>query len=68
MSSYLPTPQRKACNCEDPCISTDDVYYAGPNLPGSGIQTNTILTEALEIMDNEILMLKEALYNLTNTI
>jgi hypothetical protein len=51
MSSYPPTPQRKACNCEDPCISTDDVYYAGPNLPHSGINTYNVLTEVIEKLD-----------------
>lgn len=51
MSSYLPTPQRKSCNCSDPCISTDDVYYAGPNLPNSGINTNNLLTEVIEKLD-----------------
>lgn len=51
MSSYPPTPQRKACNCEDPCISTDDVYYAGPNLPNSGINTYNVLTSVIEKLD-----------------
>ena len=51
MSSYLPTPQRKACDCSDPCISTDDVYYAGPNLPNSGINTYNVLTEVIEKLD-----------------
>ena len=51
MSSYPPTPQRKACNCSDPCISTDDVYYAGPNLPNSGINTYNVLTEVIEKLD-----------------
>jgi len=48
---YPPIPQRKSCNCEDPCISTDDVYYAGPNLPNSGVNTNDILTEVIEKLD-----------------
>lgn len=48
---YPPIPQRKNCNCEDPCISTDDVYYAGPNLPNSGINTSDILTEVIEKLD-----------------
>ena len=52
MSSYPPVPQRKNCNCEDPCISTDDVYYAGPNLPNSGVNTNDILTSVIEKLDN----------------
>ena len=51
MSSYPPTPQRKACDCSDPCISTDDVYYAGPNLPNSGINTYNVLTEVIEKLD-----------------
>jgi hypothetical protein len=51
MSSYPPIPQRKACNCSDPCISTDDVYYAGPNLPNSGINTYNVLTEVIEKLD-----------------
>lgn len=51
MSSYPPTPQRKSCNCEDPCISTDDVYYAGPNLPNSGINTYNVLTSVIEKLD-----------------
>jgi hypothetical protein len=49
--SYPPTPQRKACNCSDPCISTDDVYYAGPNLPNLGVNTNDLLTEVIEKLD-----------------
>jgi hypothetical protein len=49
--SYPPTPQRKSCNCSDPCISTDDVYYAGPNLPNSGINTYNVLTEVIEKLD-----------------
>ena len=52
MSSYPPVPQRKNCNCEDPCVSTDDVYYAGPNLPNSGVNTNDILTSVIEKLDN----------------
>jgi len=51
MSHYPPIPQRKSCNCEDPCISTDDVYYAGPNLPYSGINTYNVLTEVIEKLD-----------------
>jgi hypothetical protein len=51
MSHYPPIPQRKACNCSDPCISTDDVYYAGPNLPNSGINTYNVLTEVIEKLD-----------------
>ena len=58
---------KKSCNCEDPCICTDNIYYSGPNLPGSGIQTNTILTVALEMLDNQILSLKEEIFNLTST-
>ena len=46
--SYPPIPQRKACDCSDPCISTDDVYYAGPNLPNSGINTYNVLTSVIE--------------------
>lgn len=49
--NYPPTPQRKACDCSDPCISTDDVYYAGPNLPNSGINTYNVLTEVIEKLD-----------------
>lgn len=48
---YPPIPQRKSCNCEDPCISTDDVYYAGPNLPNSGINTNDLVTVVIEKLD-----------------
>jgi hypothetical protein len=49
--SYPPTPSKKSCNCEDACISTDDVYYAGPNLPNSGINTYNILTSVIEKLD-----------------
>ena len=49
--SYPPTPQRKSCDCSDPCISTDDVYYAGPNLPNSGVNTSDLLTEVIEKLD-----------------
>jgi hypothetical protein len=49
--NYPPTPTNKSCNCSDPCISTDDVYYAGPNLPNSGVNTNDLLTEVIEKLD-----------------
>jgi hypothetical protein len=49
--NYPPTPQRKTCDCSDPCISTDDVYYAGPNLPNSGINTYNVLTSVIEKLD-----------------
>ena len=48
---YPPIPQRKSCDCNDPCISTDDVYYAGPNLPNSGINTYNSVTLAIEKLD-----------------
>lgn len=64
---YPPIPPKKSCECNDPCISTDIVYYNGPNLPGTGIQNGTELTIALELMDNEILLLKEVLFNFTTT-
>jgi hypothetical protein len=48
---YPPIPQRKSCDCSDPCISTDDVYYAGPNLPNSGVNTSDLLTEVIEKLD-----------------
>jgi hypothetical protein len=48
---YPPIPPRKSCNCEDPCISTDDVYYAGPNLPNSGVNTSDLLTVVIEKLD-----------------
>lgn len=42
------------CNgCPDPgLIPTDNVYYSGNYLPNLGIQPNTILTQALVIIDN----------------
>ena len=55
------------CKCNQECVDSDAVKYTGPNLPGTGIQTGTNLTDALEIIDNEILLLKEALFNLTTT-
>lgn len=56
------------CKCSQHCVDSDAVKYTGPNLPGTGIQTNTNLTIALEMIDNEILLLKEALFNITTTI
>lgn len=32
-------------------LSSDSLYYAGPNLPYTGIQTNDDITEALQKID-----------------
>lgn len=32
-------------------LASDDVYYSGPDLPNSGIETTNILTEALQKLD-----------------
>ncbi len=32
-------------------IRTEDVYYSGPNLPYTGIQTATLVTEAIQRID-----------------
>lgn len=32
-------------------ISSDNLYYSGPNLPYTGIQTGDTLTEALQKID-----------------
>ena len=36
-----------------PCLPlrSEDVYYSGPNLPYTGIQTSMLLTEALQRID-----------------
>lgn len=33
-------------------LSSDDITYSGPNLPYTGIQTDTTLTEALQRIDS----------------
>lgn len=60
--------QKETCKCNQTCVDSDAVKYTGPNLPGTGIQTDTNLTDALIIMDTEILLLKEALFNLSASI
>ena len=57
--------KEKKCECIDQCVDSDSVNYIGPNLPGTGIQTNTNLTVSLEMIDYEILDIKEELFNLT---
>jgi hypothetical protein len=52
----------ETCGCNDPgsdFISTSEVIYTGPNLPGTGIQTCQNLTEILQIIDAEILSIKQ---------
>jgi len=59
--------KEKKCECLGECVESDSVNYVGPNLPGTGIQTNTNLTTSLEMIDTEILNTKEELFNLINT-
>jgi len=50
------------CGCSDPgndLLSTSQVKYVGPNLPGTGIQSCENLTEILQIIDAQILAIKE---------
>jgi hypothetical protein len=51
------------CGCNDPCnnhqVSTSEVVYVGPNLPGTGIQSCQDLTEVIQIIDAQILAIKE---------
>lgn len=59
--------KEKKCECLGECIDSSSVNYVGPNLPGTGIQNNTNLTTALQLIDYEILDIKEELFNLTTT-
>lgn len=48
------TKYPRGCGC-DPItlpLSSDDILYTGPNLPYTGIQTNTDLSTALQRIDN----------------
>lgn len=50
------------CGCSDPgndLLSTSQVKYVGPNLPGTGIQSCENLTEILQIIDAQILAIKQ---------
>lgn len=50
------------CGCSDPgneLLSTSQVKYVGPNLPGTGIQSCEDLTTILQIIDAQILAIKE---------
>jgi hypothetical protein len=50
------------CGCSDPgndLLSTSQVKYVGPDLPGTGIQSCDNLTEILQIIDAQILAIKE---------
>lgn len=50
------------CGCTDPgndLLSTSQVKYVGPNLPGTGIQSCQNLTEVIQIIDAQILAIKE---------
>lgn len=53
------TTYPKGCATTEPSpfslpLASDDLYYSGPNLPYTGIQTNTDLTEALQRIDTAI--------------
>lgn len=59
---------------ETPCGSncktlypSDGVCYSGPNLPGTGVQTNDSLTVALQKIDYQILVLKTGTTSTTTT-
>jgi len=50
------------CGCSDPgndLLSTSQVKYVGPNLPGTGVQSCEDLTTILQIIDAQILAIKE---------
>jgi hypothetical protein len=50
------------CGCSDPgndLLSTSQVKYVGPNLPGTGIESCEDLTAILQIIDAQILAIKE---------
>jgi len=50
------------CGCSDPgndLLSTSQVKYVGPNLPGTGIESCEDLTTILQIIDAQILAIKE---------
>ena len=53
--------------CYTHCTATDYVYYTGPNLPCTGIQTEYTLTVALQKIDEEICELFDLFYSLTST-
>lgn len=50
------------CGCSDPgndLISTSEIKYVGPNLPGTGVQSCEDLTSILQTIDAQILAIKE---------
>lgn len=57
----------KGCSTSQPSpttipLSSDNVFYAGPNLPYTGIQTEMTLTEALQRVD--VLLNPEIIFDL----
>lgn len=44
----------KDCNGETQLLSSDSLYYAGSNLPNTGIQTEDTLSDAIEKIDQKL--------------
>jgi len=65
---------KEACQCDEcnsdesiTCFTpSDEMCYSGPNLSGTGINTNDSLTLALQRIDQQILLLKERVVALTS--
>jgi len=51
-----------------PLQSGKNIYYNGPNLPGTGINTCDTINEALQKIDASILLLKEQVYAIQQTL
>ncbi len=55
---YTTYPKGCTSSTYNPCTSfpirSIDVYYSGPNLPYSGINTEMLLTEALQRIDTKL--------------
>jgi len=53
-SAYAQFP--KKCKCSSDCAETrsEEVYYSGPNLPNTGINTEDTITLALQKIDNKL--------------
>lgn len=55
-STIVYTTYPKGCATTEPSpfslpLASDDLYYAGPNLPYTGIQTEDTITDALQKID-----------------
>ena len=67
---YSENPSKKSIckTCSDPKLDTSYSYYEGPNLPGTGIKTCDSLTLVIQKIDNEILKIKQDVFEIKQQI